>query len=317
MPTPMQEMIRHATLAANGHNTQPWRFAVTERTITIHPDYSRRLPIVDPDNRELWISLGCALENLLLAARAAGYAPEVAYPEAADSIHVSLTSDTPHKSSLFDAIPLRQSTRSEYDGQRIEGESLDQVKALPLEPGIAVHFVTSRDGLETVLEYVSEGNLSQYTEEAFVDELVRWIRFNKKEALATLDGLYTRCSGNPEVPRWLGRFFVTRTSPRKQADADARKLRSSAGAVVVASESDDKLAWVRTGQVCERLALKMTSLNIKLAFLNQPIEVTGLRPQLQSAMGLGASLPQLLIRFGHAKAMPQSLRRPIEQVLIQ
>jgi hypothetical protein len=66
MSQQMIEMVRSATLAANGHNTQPWKFAIRQDVIEIYPDYSRRLPVVDPDNRELWISLGCALENLLL-----------------------------------------------------------------------------------------------------------------------------------------------------------------------------------------------------------------------------------------------------------
>jgi len=85
---------------------------------------------------------------------------------------------------------------------------------------------------------------------------------------------------------------------------------------VIASESEDKVSWVHTGQVYERLALKMTALNIKSAFLNQPIEVDALRGQFQNAVGLGASIPQLLVRFGYADAMPKSLRRPVEQILI-
>ncbi len=60
----------------------------------------------------------------------------------------------------------------------------------------------------------------------------------------------------------------------------------------------------------------MTSLNIKSAFLNQPIEVAALRGQFQSALGLGATLPQLLVRFGYAEAMTRSLRRPVEQVIM-
>jgi len=313
----MQELIRYATLAANGHNTQPWKFVIEQNAIEIHPDYTRRLSVVDPSERELWISLGCALENLLIAARAAGYTPEVTYPDTADFIRIRLATDTPQGSPLFDAIPLRQNTRSEYDAQPIKTDDLDQVQALPLEPGVVLHFVTDPADLETVLEYVNQGNLSQYADKAFVDELIYWLRFNRKEALASLDGLYTRCSGNPEVPRWLGQIFVAGAKPQQQADADARKLRSSPGAVVVSSGSDNKTAWVRTGQVYERMALKMTSLNIKSAFLNQPIEVTELRSQFQSAMGLGASLPQLLIRFGYADAAPPSLRRPVEQVLAQ
>jgi len=74
---------------------------------------------------------------------------------------------------------------------------------------------------------------------------------------------------------------------------------------------------VRTGQVYERLALTLPALNIKSAFLNQPIEVADVRGQFQSAMGLGASLPQLLLRYGYADAMPRSLRRLVEQVLLQ
>jgi len=313
----MRELVRYATLAASGHNTQPWKFAIKENAIEIHPDYARHLPAVDPSDRELWISLGCALENLTVAARAAGYVPEVTYPDASDFIHIRLTTNTPQVGVMFDAIPLRQNTRSEFDGQRIPSADFDQMQALPLEPGVVLHFVAGSAEMEKVLEYVNQGNLSQYADRAFVDELMHWLRFNQKEALASFDGLYSRCTGNPQVPRWIGKMFVGGTKPQQQADADAKKLRSSAGAVIVASESEGKTDWVRTGQVYERLALKLTSLNIKSAFLNQPIEVAHVRGQFQSALGLGAALPQLLVRFGYAEPMPRSLRRPVEQVLVQ
>ena len=316
MPEQMQELVRYATLAANGHNTQPWKFALHDSSIEIHPDASRRLPVVDPHDRELWISLGCALENLLVAARATGYAAQVTYPDAADFIAVRLAADAPQSSPLFDAIPLRQSTRSAYDGQLVPAADLDRVQALPLEPGISLRFVTNPTDIATVVDYVAQGNLRQYADRAFVDELLAWLRFNKKEALSTLDGLYSRCSGNPAVPHWLGRMFVSGTKPQQQADADTEKLRSSPGAVVVAADADDKAAWVRTGQVYERLALQMTALDIKSAFLNQPIEVAELRSQFQSALGLGRAGPQLLVRYGYAAALPRSLRRPVEHVLL-
>jgi hypothetical protein len=316
LSTQMLELIRYATLAANGHNSQPWRFAIRENGIEIHPDFTRRLPVVDPHDRELWISLGCALENLLIASRAVGYAPEVTYPDIEDFIHVGLSQDTPQPSSLFDAIPLRQNNRSEYNGRLIHIDHLDLVRALPLEPGVALRFVLNPSDMEVVMEYVQKGNLNQYAREAFVDELIDWLRFNKKQALASLDGLFSRCSGSPEVPGWLGRMFVGSTKPKAQADADAKKLRSSPAAVVVACGSDDKTAWVRTGQVYERMALVMTSLNIQSALMNQPIEVADLRAQFQGCMGLKTYLPQLLLRFGYADPMPRSLRRPVEQVMI-
>ena len=56
----VSEFIRYATLAASGHNTQPWRFRIVDSSIEVLPDFSRRTPVVDPDDHHLFASLGCA-----------------------------------------------------------------------------------------------------------------------------------------------------------------------------------------------------------------------------------------------------------------
>ncbi|MGE0718509.1 MAG: Tat pathway signal protein, partial [Alphaproteobacteria bacterium] len=66
------DLVRCATLAANSHNTQPWRFRAGTNRIEILPDFARRTPAVDPDDHHLFASLGCAAENLLVAATATG-----------------------------------------------------------------------------------------------------------------------------------------------------------------------------------------------------------------------------------------------------
>jgi hypothetical protein len=277
-PVQMRELIRYATLAANGHNTQPWKFVIREQLIEIHPDYSRRLSAVDPDDRELWISLGCALENFLIAAGAGGYAPEVTHPDAQDFIRIKLTSDVPQGGPLFDAIQLRQNTRSVFDGRSIRTGDLERLQTMTLEPGVTFRAVTTAADIETVLEYVNQGNLKQYADRFFLDELISWLRFTKKDALAFQDGQYSRCSGNPEVPRWFGRMVVAGTRPQQQADVDAGRLRSSSGAVVIAAGTDDKAAWVCTGQVYERMALIMTSLNYQIR-LPEPADRSPRYPQ--------------------------------------
>jgi hypothetical protein len=77
-----------ATLAASSHNTQPWNFRLEAKRISILPDLSRRCPMVDPDNHHLFVSLGCAAENLLLAAQAAGLHGELTFETPAGSAGV-------------------------------------------------------------------------------------------------------------------------------------------------------------------------------------------------------------------------------------
>lgn len=318
MPEQMRELVRYATLAPNGHNTQPWKFAIKENAIQIHPDYSRRLPVVDPYDRELWISLGCALENLVIASQAAGYESEVIYPFSdADYIEVKLREEKIINSNpLFDAIPERQCTRSLYNGLPLPIAELDLLQSIQLEPGIEMQLLTSTDQIEAALEYVKAGDQRQYSDQAFIDELVDWLRFNKAELFETLDGLYSRCSGNPEVPRWLGKMFVTTRNAGQQAQTDEMNVRSSSGLFVITTEQDNKHAWINTGRAYERLALTLTSLSIRSAVMNQPIEIPELRSEFQSYLNIGASQPQFLLRFGYADSMPRSLRRPVDQVLV-
>jgi hypothetical protein len=97
-----RDLVRQATLAASSHNTQPWTFALEERSITILPDFTRRTPIVDPDDHHLFVSLGCATENRVNAALASGLHADVFVRE--DSIDVAFDEMTPVWSPLFAAI---------------------------------------------------------------------------------------------------------------------------------------------------------------------------------------------------------------------
>src|ERR1700730_7685852 len=74
-----RELVRYATLAPSSHNTQCWKFALQERVISIVPDLLRRCPAVDPDDHHLFVSLGCAAENLIQAALANGLMAEAAF----------------------------------------------------------------------------------------------------------------------------------------------------------------------------------------------------------------------------------------------
>ncbi len=73
--------------------------------------------------------------------------------------------------------------------------------------------------------------------------------------------------------------------------------------------------WVAVGQAMQRLALEATALGLKHAFVNQPVEVAQLRPELAALVGETGLRPDLVIRFGYGPQMPFSLRGPVEAVL--
>src|SRR5512135_2915605 len=51
-------LLRYVILARSTHNTQPWKFAISGEGIEIYGDYTRRMPVVDPGNREMLMSIG-------------------------------------------------------------------------------------------------------------------------------------------------------------------------------------------------------------------------------------------------------------------
>lgn len=314
----MQEIIRYATLAPSGHNTQCWRFRPENRSIAILPDLSRRTPVVDPDDHHLFVSLGCAAENLVQAASRFGFMSNVEFSPATNGgITTALERTKADESVLFKAIPHRQCSRTEFDGKPLAPEELRLLEAAGTGNGVAVILLTERDAMEKVLEYVVEGNTMQINNPAFVRELESWIRFSDGEAIRTGDGLTARSIGSPPAPRWLGRLlFRTFLRVKPENDKYARHIRSSAGIAVFVSTVDDKYHWVEAGRCYERFALQATALGIRNAFLNQPVEESRLRPEFAKALGLGDRRPNLVVRFGRGKEMPRSLRRPVESVLV-
>ena len=310
----LRDLVRQATLAASSHNTQPWRFTLAERSVTILPDFTRRTPVVDPDDHHLFVSLGCATENLIHAALASGLHADVRAHD--DGIDVALDDTTPVRSPLFEAIPVRQCSRSIYDGRSLNAAELRVLEAVAQGDGVHAIVMTDAPQIETVLDYVTRGNTTQIGDPAFVAELKRWIRFSEAEARRTGDGLFSRTTGNPAVPRWLGAPLLgALLTPTSENDKCAKQLRSSAGVVVFVSDANDRRHWIEVGRCYERLALQATALGIRTAFLNQPVEVAPLRSELATWLNLGARRPDLVVRFGRGPEMPRSFRRPIERVL--
>jgi hypothetical protein len=314
-----RELVRYATLAPSSHNTQCWKFALDNngRSITVLPDLARRCPAVDPDDHHVFVSLGCATENLIQAALAHGLKGEAQFDPASDAVRVTLETTQAQTTPMFTAIPLRQCTRGDYDGKPLYSEEMALLQRAGSSDSVRLLLLTERPALEQTLDYVMQGNTAQLADAAFVKELKAWIRFNGADAVRTGDGLYSASSGNPNIPSWIGDLaFRWLLTPKGENDKYAQQVRSSAGIAVFVGLASDKSHWVEVGRCYERFALQATVLGIRNAFLNQPIEVAALRPPFAAALGLTGQRPDLVVRFGRGPVLPRSLRRPVAAVLV-
>jgi hypothetical protein len=313
----LAEFARVATLAANAHNTQPWMFQLDRTTVRIFPDMSRQTAVVDPDHHHLYVSLGCAAENLVVAAQAHGRVADLAIEDGPEpSINIALRHGPENRPALYQAIPLRQSTRSIYDGQSISPADIDQLTAAAQEQGVSVLIFTEASDREAILELVVEGNSAQIDDPAFVDELRAWLRFSPDQALSTKDGLFAACSGNPVLPGWIGgRVFDAFFTKRNENDQYRNHIRSSAGIAVFVGDRADPAHWIKVGRSYQRFALQATAMGIRNAHINQPIEVPALLSEFARWLGKTDARPDLMVRFGRAPALPMSLRRSLNEVI--
>jgi hypothetical protein len=232
------------------------------------------------------------------------------------AVSVALEPSKAVVSPLFEAIPKRQCTRAEFDGKPLTNTELKQLEQAGIGNGVRVLLLTDRVSMEKILEHVVQANSAQMNDPAFVKELKTWIRFSDEEAVRTGDGLFSRTTGTPTVPSWLGSLlFPLFFTQKSENDKYAKHIRSSAGIAVFISQANDKAHWLEAGRCYERFALQATVLGIRNAMLNQPVEVSALRPQFANALGIGNHRPDLVVRFGHGQEMPRSLRRPVQTVL--
>ena len=209
--TRLRGLVREATLAPSSHNTQPWKFRLGDRSIAMLPDLTRRCPVVDPDDHHLYVSLGCATENIVWGAGANGLYAHV--DSRADRDRCRLRGNAALESALYDALPAspvhagrsttaRPMSRTRYRAPRV---------CAARGPWRARHRPDqARSEIETVLEYVTRGNgRTRFATVHSFDELATWIRFNEADAVRSRRRtLHRRRPAIPRRRRWLGRLLL-------------------------------------------------------------------------------------------------------------
>jgi nitroreductase len=338
-------LVRAAILAASPHNTQPWLFKVTNSSIELYIDTNRNVGALDPYLREEHIGMGCALENLMLAAAANGYqaivtlSPGKLGPIPAELspkflARVELATGKREESELYDAIPRRHTNRSAYIPQKpLPPEFVDALSRLANdEPDVKIFLFTADADRKKIVEISSAANTEIYSDPEVKRGSERWIRIHWSSVQKFRDGLTIDASGQPPIaagiakmmPLWMLRWATSR-GPRNGYS----NLMLSApliGIIAVRDRYDQEYS-LRAGRIWQRAHLLATARGLAGRPCNEAVEMIdhekAIGKQPRRAVLLGELLgdagwqPTFVFYMGYptltARASP---RRSIENVVL-
>jgi hypothetical protein len=119
---------------------------------------------------------------------------------------------------------------------------------------------------------------------------------------------------NTDRPGWPRIFDLVFKADAENAKC-TRQIASSSDIAVFVAQKQNHQHWVLAGRACQRFALRASALGLKIAFINQPVEVARLRPELANLVSAPGRRPDLMMRFGYGPSLPYSARRPIERTM--
>jgi nitroreductase len=310
--------VHYAVIAPSGHNTQPWKFRLHDDALELRADRSRALPVCDPADRELVISLGAALFHLRVAARRFGRVLEVeAFPDADDRDLVARARlgaerpPTPEERHLFAAIPRRRTSRFPFEDRVVALPVAEQVRKAALAEG-AWTCQVSADDKSALAELVAEGDRRLLGDARFRRELAEWVHPNQSEHR---DGVPGYAQGVGDLASLFGPFVVRHFDlGPAQATRDRDLAEAAPLLLVLGTDADEPADWLVAGQSLARLLLTARDEGLHASFLNQPIEVPELRNRLRALLG-HSGVPQLVLRLGYGRDVRATPRRPVQEVL--
>ncbi len=337
-------LVSAAILAASPHNTQPWLFKVSDSAIELHIDTSRNTGALDPYLREEHIGMGCALENLLLAAPANGYAAKTtlvpgklglipAQPKPQLLARIDLTPLKREESELYSAIPHRHTNRGPYDPTRLlPPDFMEALSHLPPDDAdVKVFLFTEEAQRRNIVKISAAANQEIYSDPAVLAGSHPWFRLKWSAVQKYRDGLTIDAFGLTPLDTVIAKTVPQRMlmwlgSPHRGQDPYAAQMLSAplVGVIAVRDRYDQQQCLL-AGRTWQRAHLFATARGIAARPDNETVEMVDHQRWLNKPPSYVALLneitgdpawqPTFVFVMGYPKVIAHaSPRRPLQWV---
>lgn len=312
----LRRAVAHAVLAPSVHNTQPWRFVITGRSMELRADPSRQLRVLDPTGRQLHISCGCALFNARVALAAAGYDvtverfPDRAKPELLARLTLGARRDEWQPIAALDAvIELRQTNRRRFAPDPVPADVVSSlIEAAAAEDG-QLYEVTDAEQRYVVARLSQEADREQNANPAYRAELRAWTTDDplRRDGVPSLAVPHVDAGSNDDIPI---RDFDTHGTGWLPVETHSGVNQCL---LLLGTLGDRPEAWLQAGEALEHVLLEVTRQGFAASPLTQVVEIPVTRSRLRAELNLDMH-PHILLRVGRAPKTPASRRRRIDDV---
>lgn len=314
---PRRRALAHALLAPNPHNRQPWLIELKgDDTVILHRDDTRELPMTDPYNRQIFIGLGCFIEQMIIAASTDGYTIDLSlFPEGETGPVAYATfkkGGTPNP--LAAQIQRRHCNKKPYEDRQI-----DQTTAADL----SAHATIITDPTQTALlrDLTWQAFNVELNTERTLRESVDLMRIGKAEINANPDGI--ELSGTFfDAARQFGLITEASLMDTKSAtfapvlEGYRKTFAATPAFAVVTTPTNTRHNQIEAGRRWLRLHLKVTEGGLGLHPVSQALqeypEMAAHYETVHDMLATQGETVQMLGRLGYGPDAPRTPRWALE-----
>ncbi|NNM83957.1 hypothetical protein HKL94_01955 [Candidatus Parcubacteria bacterium] len=308
----LRDFIKAGILAPSSHNSQPWAFRLRNDFIAIVLESSRRLPASDKNDRQAYISLGCAIANIEIIAAYHGHAVDLVFTDSGAELRFSESKDKNSLPELAQYLTKRATNRSAYIKEPLPTKLRNEAQALVVE-GTKLQFVEDAVQIAALAALAVDSSISAMEDIDFREELSRHVLPNTSSHKIGMPGFGL---GFPLPISFILPHLIRRTNVAKLSRKQDMALFQKTPTIgIIETKTDMKVDWMNVGRTYERLALLATSMGYATAPWGAPIQTKDFHTHISSTLNLSGR-PQMFFRLGRpTKPVPHAPRIPVERVL--
>lgn len=314
----IKHCLRYAILAPSTHNSQPWLFKITRNRCTVMIDKSVKLPEGDPSGSYLYISLGCCLENLIVAAKYFGVFKSVKYlknsKEKVAEILFTTNGRTRKDDRLIKAINSRLNARGLFKKKRVSNQIINHISSIRTKEGVRVFIIDEKKKINQIAELTAKGIKRVYSRKRFRNELSSMINNNLSPKRVGIPGYALKL---PLIISMIFPFLMkVRDLSPVISKLNFQSVKTLPLIFVITSEKESSEYWVRVGRTMERIMLELNSRGVQTSIFVASLEVDRLRKKVKKIIN-AQSEPQIIFGAGYIKGTTKHTPRiPLQRKIV-